>query len=171
MLFPTAQHVFDSSIQYLNTRLIMSNMVVPTIQIKGLMLVCPWQSKHTHSSLCYWRYLSCCECSTLIVATHKALLGNTLSWFKSIERVEAELTNSKSVCKTNDTCSENYQNTVIITGCILGWTRPMWQLFQPGFSVLLFPIINKLHTPFHVEWKVLISTAVIYSIHGRNIQY
>jgi len=36
--------------------------------------------------------------------------------------------------------------------------------------MILRPTINKLHTPFHVQWKLRTFSAVNYSIPGRNIQ-
>ena len=35
----------------------------------------------------------------------------------------------------------------------------------------VLPIINKLDTPFHAEWKRRTFIAVNYSIPGRNIQH
>jgi hypothetical protein len=41
MLLPIAQHEFESGLQYSDSSVIMSKMVLPTLELKDAILVCP----------------------------------------------------------------------------------------------------------------------------------
>jgi hypothetical protein len=149
MLLPVAQHVFESCFQCVNPSVITSNMVFPTLEMKDVILVCPWQGRQAPSFI-----ITITDISRAMNVPHSKQPPTKHYWetpWGGVNNVAAELTSPISICKTNETCSEEYKSTIIITDCIWGKTRSKWQLFRHIFSVIWLPIINKLQTPFHEE--------------------